>query len=191
MGDVVPGHMELEMASSFEYDFFNFPEAKRMYEKAVLKGHRLAQFNLGLWYLYGNRPGTKKNLIKAKELFQVSADQGLGISMYNLGALYEKGEGGLPKDEVAAFKLYKGAAKEGKDWPENGKQRVYMKLSQMYQSGTGTARDLQRAAHWMDKANEEKALPAQVMTLMKLLQQLDPGRNGNTMIIDLTYYPHL
>ena len=169
------GDLEFILASSLEYDHSNFKEAKVLYERSILKGHQLAQFNLALWYLEGNRPGTKKDLVKARELFQASADNGVGMSMYNLGNLYENGDGGLPKDEIAAFKMYKRAIHEGKEWPDDGKRRVCLKLSNLYAEGKGTMRNLQKAAKWMERANEEGTLPVQLMGLMEMLRQLDPG----------------
>ena len=169
------GELEFGLASDLEYDIANYKQAKILYEKAAAKNHKLAQFNLGLWYLEGNRPGTRRDFFKARELFEASANQGVGIAMYSLGTLYEMGVGGLEKDENAALKLYKKATKTETNWPQDGLFRVCLKLSKMYSEGRGTTKNYEKAAKWMEKANKEKSLPSEVMVMMNMLQQLDPG----------------
>ena len=193
--NITPGHLEFILASDLEYIFEHYPGSKLLYQAAAAKGHRLAQFNLGLWYLEGNRPGTQKDLVTARALFQASADQGVGMSMYSLGTLYEQGEAGLPKDEAAAFKLYERAAKEGNEWPEDGFRRVCLKLSHMYAEGKGTPKDLYKAAEWMAKYKKETKLSPDIQLLLSILRVLSHrgpkpswtqglgGRYGRSMAI--------
>jgi TPR repeat protein len=46
-------------------------------------------------------------------LFKLSADQGSGVGQIYIGFAYERGLGGLPKDEREAVRLYKLAADQG------------------------------------------------------------------------------
>jgi len=43
--------------------------------------------------MYGNGTGTKPDVKRALELFTLSAEQGLALAQFNLGALYSSGTG--------------------------------------------------------------------------------------------------
>jgi TPR repeat protein len=53
-----------------------------------------------------------RNLGKAAQLWQKAADQGNAVAQFNLGQLYQYGEG-VPKDLGKAAELYKKAANQG------------------------------------------------------------------------------
>jgi hypothetical protein len=53
-----------------------------------------------------------KDLGKAAELYEKAADQGNVRAQYNLGVLYESGQG-VPKDLGKAAELYQKAANQG------------------------------------------------------------------------------
>ena len=50
-----------------------------------------AQNNLALMYVQGR--GVPKDVMKAFKLFRLAAEQGHATAQYNLGVMYEKGEG--------------------------------------------------------------------------------------------------
>ena len=56
--------------------------------------------------------GVEKNLSKAFELFEKSANQGNANAQYNLGLMYEKGEG-VKQDLQKAFYWYEKSANQG------------------------------------------------------------------------------
>ena len=61
----------------------------------------------------GSRPGTPKNLRRAFELFEQSAEQKIGMAQYNLAHFYHSGKGGVvPKDYDKAYRLAKEAIKD-------------------------------------------------------------------------------
>jgi TPR repeat protein len=59
------------------------------------------------------KDGGIEALREAVRLYRFAADRGHGAAQYNLGALYENGRGGLPKDEEEAARLYRLAADQG------------------------------------------------------------------------------
>ena len=61
----------------------------------------------------GNRPGTKKNLMRAFELFMASSDQGLGMAMYNVADFYYRGKGGVVRQDLdKAYQLARDSIKD-------------------------------------------------------------------------------
>ena len=127
MASKFEGEELFELASSLEYEKQRYKEAAFYYEKAIAKNHPLAQFNFALWYLEGSRPGVPKNLVKARKLFEASASQGVGAAMVNLAQMYEKGSGGLKKNETEAFKLYRKSVQDERKGFNVG--RTYMHVS--------------------------------------------------------------
>ena len=53
-----------------------------------------------------------KDLGKAAELYQKAADQGYAVAQFDLGGVYESGDG-VPKDLGKAAELYQKAANQG------------------------------------------------------------------------------
>jgi TPR repeat protein len=49
---------------------------------------------------------------EAARLYKLAADQGDAQGQVNLGAFYEAGRGGMPKDEREAARLYRLAANQ-------------------------------------------------------------------------------
>jgi TPR repeat protein len=67
---------------------------------------------------------------KAVELYRQAADAGSSTAMANLGSMYERGRGGLRKDEAKAADLYRKAA-------DGGDSMAMYSLGQMYEHGRG------------------------------------------------------
>jgi len=74
------------------------------------------------------------------------ADQGEVDAQYNLGVMYENGEGVL-QDYKQAVKWYRKAA-------EQDFASAQHNLGVMYIDGTGILKDLGKAKHWIKKAYE-------------------------------------
>jgi hypothetical protein len=70
-----------------------------------------AQYDLGLKYAIGD--GVQRDDAEAVVWFQKAAEQGNKESQYNLGVMYEHGEGGLSKDDAQAVFWYQKAAEQG------------------------------------------------------------------------------
>jgi len=73
--------------------------ASVLFQRAVEKGNRRAQYQLGLLYARGG--GVRKNLIRARELLHKSAMQGHPKAQFYLGQMYAFGDGG-EKDNIKA-----------------------------------------------------------------------------------------
>ncbi len=67
------------------------------------------------------------------------------VAMWNLGLIYEFGNGKIAKNEKKAFDLYLKAA-------NLNYENAFKKVSFMYQYGIGTIRDLQKAKFWKNKS---------------------------------------
>jgi TPR repeat protein len=61
---------------------------------------------------------------EAARLYKLAADQGDAQGQVNLGAFYETGRGGLPKDEREAARLYRLAADQGNVYAQAGLKRL-------------------------------------------------------------------
>ncbi len=92
-----------------------------------------------------------------KEFLQL-AKEGHASAQYNLGFLYDYGEG-VQQDLGEAAKWYRKAA-------EQGLAQAQFSLGIMYESGTGVSRDLARSYKWYSVAAEALA----------------PGRTRDTVI---------
>jgi TPR repeat protein len=57
-------------------------------------------------------------------LYKLAADQGYAQAQVNLGVMYERGRGGLAKDEREALRLYKLAADQEDDAGKKSVERT-------------------------------------------------------------------
>ncbi len=85
-----------------------------------------------IFLLTGTRPGTKKNVKRAFDLFKSSSEKNLGMALYNMADFYYQGKGGVVrKDMDKAYYLAKEATKD----PRIDQRRQadpYFMLGQMY-----------------------------------------------------------
>src|ERR1044071_6792135 len=82
-----------------------------------------------------------------------AAENGNIEAQYNLGWLYEEGEG-TEKNLEVAFHWYQKAA-------ENGNINAQYNLGYLYERGEGTEKNLEKAFYWYQKAAENGNLNAQ------------------------------
>jgi localization factor PodJL len=85
--------------------------ARQLTERAARNGNRIAMHDLALYYAEG-RGGVETDLPKAANWFEKAAERGVVDSQFNLGVLFESGQG-LPKNTSDAFVWYSIAAKQG------------------------------------------------------------------------------
>ncbi|MGH9549163.1 MAG: hypothetical protein ACRD3W_07310, partial [Terriglobales bacterium] len=78
---------------------------------------------------------------QAIKLFRLAAAQGNALAQYNLGVIYDKGEG-MPQDYQEAMKWYRLAAAQGDG-------RAQSILANMYFTGKGVRQDLVRTHMWV------------------------------------------
>ena len=85
--------------------------ARQLTERAATNGNRIAMHDLALYYAEG-RGGVKADLPTAAKWFEKAAERGVVDSQFNLGVLFESGQG-LPKNVNDAFVWYSIAAAQG------------------------------------------------------------------------------
>ena len=89
--------------------------------------------------------------------WQSLADQGNASAQYNLGVMYENGEGVL-KDDKQAVKWYQKAA-------DQGNASAQYNLGAMYADSTVVLKDLSKAKYWIKKAYENPDASASALEL--------------------------
>ena len=113
---------------------------------AAEKGHRDAQYTLGLIYGSGQH-GLARDLQKAVKWYRLAAAQEHIKALLNLGMIYERGYGqGIRRDYREAVKWYRLAA-------ERGSSGAQAHLGLMYLRGFGVSRNLIRAYMWLELAS--------------------------------------
>lgn len=94
-------------------------------EMLLEKGNYAACFDLGQLYYLGDN-GVKKDIYRAMSYFRKAADNGITMAAYQLGRIYETGDGeNIPADQVQSFEWYAHAAKEGLPEAENNLGSCY------------------------------------------------------------------
>ena len=106
--------------------------------RAAESGDPIAQSALGLYY------GGKQDYAKAVYWFQKAAVQGNADAEYNLGVLYDDGQG-VPLDYAKAVYWYRKAAAQGLAVAESN-------LGRFYGTGQGTPRDDVKSVYWYRRA---------------------------------------
>jgi len=97
----------------------------------------------------------KGDYVTALEEWIPLAKQGHSESQYNLGVMYENGQG-VSQDDLEAVKWYQSAAEQ--DHPQ-----AQYNLGLMYKKGQGVTQDYQKALKWFRLSAEQAYPPAQVM----------------------------
>ncbi len=89
---------------------------------------------------------------EAVRLYRLAADKGNALAQNNLGAMYEAGEGPLPRNDREAARLYQLAADQGFPGAESN-------LGSLYASGHGGLKhdDREAVRLWMLAADTEDA----------------------------------
>ena len=124
------------------YDAEQYEQAFPKLKAAADKGHKKAQYRVGLCYDKGR--GVTEDDAKAVAWYQKAVDQGYAKAQYQLGKCYKNGEG-IAKDEKKAVELFMLAAKQ-----DNGDAQY--QLAKCYLKGKGVAKDEAKAKSWLKKA---------------------------------------
>ena len=124
------------------YDAEQYEQAFPKLKAAAEKGHKKAQYRVGLCYDKGR--GVTEDDAKAVDWYQKAVDQGYAKAQYQLGKCYKNGEG-IAKDEKKAVELFMLAAKQ-----DNGDAQY--QLAKCYLKGKGVAKDEAKAKAWLKKA---------------------------------------
>ena len=94
-----------------------------------------------------------KDYATALKEFSTLANQGNAQAQFNLGVMYDNGQG-VPKDEAQAVAWYRKAA-------EQGMASAQYNLGVMYRDGQGVPKDEAQAVAWFRKAAEQGYAKAQ------------------------------
>ena len=124
------------------YDAKDYGKAIVKLKAAAEKGHKKAQYRLGLCYDKGK--GVAENDETAVKWYTKSAAQDYAKAQYQLGKCYKDGEG-VEKNRQKAVQLFTKAAKQ-----ENADAQY--QLGKAYLKGKGIAADEGKARSWLKKA---------------------------------------
>jgi len=146
------GHVESQYILSTMYDAGkgvpkDDAQAARLERMAADQGHLYALANLAF------RCSSAGDFAGAFEWCQRAADGDLAWAQYNLGLMYQKGEG-VPPSEAEAAHWYRLAASQGF---ADAQQR----LADLYYLGRGVPRNYTQAALWYRRAAEQGSARAQ------------------------------
>lgn len=94
-----------------------------------------------------------KDYTNALKCFKMVAEQGDAIAQFNLGIMYEDGQG-VSQSDTEAVKWYRKAA-------EQGHAKAQYNLGNMYRDGRGVSQNDTEAAKWYRKAAEQRLAKAQ------------------------------
>lgn len=129
------------------YDKKDYAKAVPKLKAAAEKGHKKAQYRIGLCYDKGK--GVKEDDQEAVKWYAKSAAQNYAKAQYQLGKCYKDGEG-VEKNRQKAIELFTKAAKQ-----DNADAQY--QLGKAYMKGKGVAADEKQARMWLKKAvNNEK-----------------------------------
>ncbi len=130
----------LRIAQSEEYDA---QQVLALLTVAAIAGNGDAAAAVASWYAHGKH--VRKNARKAVEWFRKAADAGNSEGVYGLAGAYERGIGGLEKDERRAFELYVRSALAGEKF-------AIPEVARCYLYGIGVARDEVLGEIWLERA---------------------------------------
>ncbi len=122
------------------------------------EGSADAQYAVAVLYKEGW--GTEKDLSTAVGYYQRSAEQDHRDAMFEMGWLYQTGEGGLAKDYEKSAKWYLKAA-------EKGHPAAMYGIASLYYNGMGVKMDLDTATSWYQKSAAAGFPPA-----IKLIEEM-------------------
>ena len=108
--------------SEFEWTKKQFEWTKKQAEG----GDKVAQFNLGVMYDYGE--GVPVDDKEAVKWYTKSAEQGFAFAPFNLGTMYDNGEG-VPKNPVQAYAWYNIAIANGNEEAKEWIKEIELELS--------------------------------------------------------------
>jgi len=111
----------------------------------VEKGKAWAQSMLGDKYRHGL--GVDQSYQRARELYELAANQGEAHAQFQLGFMYDRGQGVVQSYERAA-EYYEAAARQGVT-------EAQYNLGSLYANGQGVERSIEAAREWWIKAAEQ------------------------------------
>ncbi len=102
--------------------------ARQLTERAARNGNRIAMHDLALYYAEG-RGGVETDITTAASWFEKAADRGVVDSQFNLGVLFESGQG-VPQNLVDAYVWYSIAASQGDQFARERRDIIKANISE-------------------------------------------------------------
>uniref|UniRef100_A0A914QQP9 Uncharacterized protein n=1 Tax=Panagrolaimus davidi TaxID=227884 RepID=A0A914QQP9_9BILA len=102
--------------------------------------------------LYRDGIGREKDLAKAFEFYTMTAEKGSEVGMYNLGKMYNCGEGVKRDYEKSLYWFLKAANSKASSELGKGIVESQHAIGLKYFVGEGVEKDYQKAAEWYEKA---------------------------------------
>jgi len=171
---------EAEMGFRYEQRIFgrDYKKAMMWYQKAAAQTNARGIYGVGLMYEAGK--GVKKDVIKARKLYQKAADLGWIHAQVDLGLMFYNGDGGLTQNIDKAIHYYKLAIAQKslishfnlalcyqKRNQTNkafklcykaaplGSSSAQAKLAYYYETGYGTTQSFEKAFYWYSKSAKQ------------------------------------
>jgi TPR repeat protein len=138
-------------------------EAVTWLQKSADGGNRESQYDLGRVY---QRSSARRNERRAVEMFILAGNAGHADAAFQLGRMYEKGQG-TSKNESEALRWFTKAAEQGHADAQGGVGVFYLK-------GIGTRRDDTKALDWLRKG----AAAGSAAAMYNLGTMYEEGRAG-------------
>ncbi len=154
--------------ASKAYKVGNFREAAKWYRKAAERGMPMAQYELGILYMFGE--GVPQDYKESISWHRKAAGQGMAVAQYELGSIYYRGSG-VTQDYSEAKKWFQMAA-------EKGHEQAQYCLGVMYFKGHGAKQDYINAYAWLtlsttnrrDSAKPNREMLERLMTSSQLVE---------------------
>ena len=126
----------------------DYKAAVSAWQPMAVKGHPVAQNNLGILYLDGK--GVKQDTSEAVRYLSLSAASGSSLGQNNLGGLYREGKG-VPRDYAKAAQWFMASAAQGN-------AAAMYNLGLMYEMGQGMKAEPFHAYMWYALAAEQNSI---------------------------------
>ncbi len=159
--------------------------ARQLTERAARNGNRIAMHDLALYYAEG-RGGVQADMPKAANWFEKAAERGVVDSQFNLGVLFESGQG-LPKNMSDAFVWYSIAAAQGDQFAKTRVEVLKGELEQADLVSAASRIEKFRPVKIDDAANGIFRNVAWAKTDKATSDQISQVRQAQTMLSELGY----
>jgi TPR repeat protein len=158
-------HAQLALGDAYRFGSLgkaDYPKAVSWFRRAALQDDARGQNDYGVaFYLGLGVPG--RSAASAAKMFRLAAQQNLHEAAYNLGTLYDRGQG-VEQSYERAIRWYFQAAEQRDGAAE-------YRLGMLNQQGLGVAKNEQAAAQWFAKALEHGSVEA----MIRFSEQPSPG----------------
>ncbi|MFZ1086839.1 MAG: tetratricopeptide repeat protein [Terracidiphilus sp.] len=134
---------KLPKDSVLAFKYLSLVSQQQNVEPGLQSSQALAQYWLAMLYETGR--GVDKSHDMAIKYLIEAANNGNGPAQFDLGSLYNNGQGGMPVDKEQAFQLFLRAA-------DQGQVKAMHNVGYCYQNGVGVKKNLDKAVYYYTKS---------------------------------------